>query len=156
MEQLLFQRQTDAEPSIVEAPPGLCGFGAGEVHGCPFCADFYSCLLLSVGCSVSVHSQPTEPYVFTLHLPAVPHPASGIHCVPWAPCEWGQKLGVWSCLLAGSGCSAEKSHFVTACETVPTLKGSNWNCGAGDEVLFYRPDLYEEHLGKTQLRDTRL
>lgn len=23
----------------------------------------------------------------------------------------------------------------------------------GEEVLFYRTDLYEEHLGKTQLRD---
>lgn len=47
--------------ALLEAPTGLSGFGAGEVDGCPFCADFYSCLLFSMGCSVSVHSQQTEP-----------------------------------------------------------------------------------------------
>lgn len=45
VEQLLFQRQhklllSPVLAALLEAPTGLCGFGAGQVNGCPFCAFF--------------------------------------------------------------------------------------------------------------------
>lgn len=115
---------------VLEVPTGLCGFGAGEVNGCPFCADFYSCLLLSVGCSVSGNpNKQSHKYLHTqgfsqrlLHLPALPQPASLSTVFPGHLVGEDRNSGFGHCLMAGSVCSAEKSHFVTACGTVPRLK----------------------------------
>lgn len=154
-------------PVLSEVPTGLFGFGAGEVNGCPFWDDFYSCLLLSVRCLVSVHSQQTEPYVFThtgVWSETAAPDSSASTCLGLSTVfrghlgSEGRNSGFGRCLWwLGVSASAQKSHFVTACEMVPTLTAWNWSCvEQGDEVLFYRPDLHEEHLGETQLRDIRL
>lgn len=71
--------------ALLEAPTGPCGFGAGQVNGCPFCADFFpvSSCPWDAWCLCSPNQQShiyLHPQGFSqrlLHLTAVPPPASG-------------------------------------------------------------------------------
>lgn len=139
MEQLLFQRQhklmvSPVLAALLEAPTGLCGFGAGQVNGCPFCADFFSCLLLSLGCLVSVQSQQTEPYLFTptgLQSETAAPDSSASTCLGLSPVIHGhpgredRNWGFWSLTDHWECLQCREKPLCNPCEMVPTLKV--WN-----------------------------
>lgn len=159
-------KQTDAEPCagcVVGSTHIPCGFGAGEVKWMPLCPFIpVSSCPWDAWCLCTPNKQShmylhTSGFVRDCCTWAVPRPTSGYPLCSMGTLGLsdGRNLGFGRCLMAGSGCRTEKSHFVSLAKWCPDWRHGT-ETGAGDEVLFYQPDLYEEHLGITQLRDTRL
>lgn len=164
MEQLLFQRPNKLMPSpalaaLLEVPTGLLGFGADGVNGCPFWDGFYSLTVSScpwdAWCLCTPNKQ-SHIYLHTrgssqrlLHLTAVPQPASAYPLCStgtlWVRAEIRGLVSVsdgWECLQGREkslcNCSWNGAH----------VEGVELELrGAGDEVLFYRPDFIRRTSG---------
>lgn len=144
MEQLLFQRQNKLMLSpvlaaLLEVPTSRVDLELVRLNGCPS-ALLFLCPLVRGMLGVSVHSQQTEPYVFThmgvcqrlLHLSSA-SAYLGLSTVfhGHLGTEWPQKFGIWSLSDGWKWLQDREKSLCNSCEMVPGLKAWNWNWSRG-------------------------